>query len=220
MTPRRTASPRLSGAIRRSPGTEAVVGCPSNIFFIPAGGMNRYLAGAVAGALATVPMTLVMIALHRRLPRRQRYPLPPRQITANVAARVGAGRLLTGDRMTAATLAAHFGYGAAVGSLYAVLADGRRAKNLYAGGAYGVAVWALSYLGWIPALRILPPATRHPMPRNALMLLSHLVWGAALAGSNAFILRLRASKNTPYLPSAADPTRRSARQIPAVKAFH
>jgi hypothetical protein len=51
------------------------------------------------------------------------------------------------------------------------------------GAAYGVAVWTGSYLGWIPTLGLLKPATRHPAERNALMLAAHLVWGAALGGT-------------------------------------
>ena len=37
--------------------------------------------GAMAGFLATIPMTIAMELLHRRLPWTQRYPLPPREIT-------------------------------------------------------------------------------------------------------------------------------------------
>jgi hypothetical protein len=43
----------------------------------------------------------------------------------------------------------------------------------------GVAVWVASYLGWIPVVGILKPATLHPKRRNALMLVAHLVWGAS-----------------------------------------
>jgi len=49
------------------------------------------------------------------------------------------------------------------------------------GAGYGVAVWALSYLGWIPALNVLKPATQHPPRRDLLMIAAHLVWGTALA---------------------------------------
>jgi len=35
--------------------------------------------GAVAGFLATIPMTVMMLMAHRRLPARQRYALPPKK---------------------------------------------------------------------------------------------------------------------------------------------
>jgi hypothetical protein len=33
-------------------------------------------------------------------------------------------------------------------------------------------------MGWLPALGILQPATKHPAQRNALMIVAHLVWGS------------------------------------------
>lgn len=77
-------------------------------------------AGAIAGALATVPMTLLMGRLHRRLPPQERYPLPPSKITVEVAKRAGAADDLDEPQRAWTTLAAHFGYGAAMGALYAL----------------------------------------------------------------------------------------------------
>lgn len=143
--------------------------------------MTRTLQGALAGALATFPMTVAMVSLYRGLPRSGRHPLPPVQITAEFARRAGARRRLAGRRLVAAALAAHFGYGAATGALYPLILGRARAESRLAGVAYGVGIWTLSYLGWIPALRVLEPATEHPPQRNALMIFAHIVWGAALA---------------------------------------
>ena len=52
-----------------------------------------------------------------------------------------------------------------------------------AGACYGLAVWAGSYLGLLPALGVLKPATEHPVRRIALMIAAHLVWGAALGAT-------------------------------------
>jgi hypothetical protein len=46
--------------------------------------------------------------------------------------------------------------------------------------ACGLAVWTLSYLGWLPALGILRPATEHPPRRTALMIAAHAVCGLVL----------------------------------------
>src|ERR1051326_8280346 len=65
--------------------------------------------GALAGCIATVPMTCVMEALHRRLPQEERYPLPPRQIAMRVAEEVGVKEHpFEGERL-GVTLLAHFG---------------------------------------------------------------------------------------------------------------
>ena len=148
--------------------------------------MRKLVRGAIAGAVATVPMTLVMVTLFRRLPPEQRYPLPPRLITEDIAERAGADPVMDDPALTRATLAAHFGYGAATGALFPLIAR-RRYPLALIGPGYGIAIWAASYLGWIPALRMLPPATRQPVERNALMLTAHIVWGAALAGVSALL---------------------------------
>lgn len=125
-----------------------------------------------------------MEAMHRALPRRERYPLPPRLITERILTdelHLPLG-LRREKKLQLATLASHFGYGAAMGGLYAALEPTVRdtVPAPLAGAAYGAAVWAGSYFGLLPALGILPPAHRHPPGRNAMMGLSHLVWGAAL----------------------------------------
>lgn len=139
--------------------------------------MNRYLAGAVGGLLATVPMTLAMEALYRRLPREERYPLPPREITQDIVGRAEPNVPLDDEQYAELSLASHFGYGALAGALYPVACRDISHPLLY-GSGYGVAVWAASYFGWIPALRILAPPQRHPASRRRLMIVAHLVWGA------------------------------------------
>jgi uncharacterized membrane protein YagU involved in acid resistance len=44
----------------------------------------------------------------------------------------------------------------------------------------GTALWSGSYLGWIPLLGILPPATKHPWRMNVLMIVAHFIWGITL----------------------------------------
>jgi uncharacterized membrane protein YagU involved in acid resistance len=137
------------------------------------------LAGAVAGFAATLPMTLAMLALHRRLPWHERYALPPRQITLRLAERFGLRRKMGEPARSGATLAAHFGYGALMGAAYAPLAKGLPVPRAASGVGFGLAAWAGSYFGWLPAAGLLSPPTDHPGRRNALMIAAHLLWGAA-----------------------------------------
>ena len=46
--------------------------------------------------------------------------------------------------------------------------------------AFGLGVWAVSYLGWIPALGLLPPPYRDNPRRAWTTLTAHLVYGAVL----------------------------------------
>ncbi len=134
--------------------------------------MRRVISGALAGLVATMAMTMAMRRLYAQLERRDRYPLPPREIVDRLAGTDGE------QYLRSETLLAHFGFGASAGAVFALLPPRERSGLLY-----GVGVWSLSYLGWIPTARILEPAWRHPAQRNLLMIAVHLVWGAALAGS-------------------------------------
>jgi hypothetical protein len=78
-------------------------------------------------------MTAAMRTLHRTLVGDARYPLPPREITE----RVLPGPV-TEQWLRTATMAAHFGYGALMGSLVAV-APGATAP--LAGAGYDLLIW-------------------------------------------------------------------------------
>jgi len=147
--------------------------------------IRESLIGALAGLAATAPMTAAMKAGHRRLAWYERYPLPPRQITMKVASQLGLKNHLDEVQKHGLTLAAHYGYGASMGALFgAMMAAADHAGNKSTaekGIAFGLGVWTASYLGLLPALGILRPATEHPARRNLLMIGAHVVWGVSLA---------------------------------------
>ena len=58
--------------------------------------------------------------------------------------------------------------------------EDQMSENELIGLTAGVAIWAGSYLGWLPAMGILSPATRHPWRRNLLMIVAHIIWGVTL----------------------------------------
>src|SRR5687767_1533344 len=106
--------------------------------------MAEILAGAVSGLAATAPMTIFMEAAFPELPLFQRYPLPPRGITMRVAEQLGIKHEMDETQRKALTLASHFGYGAAMGSIYAAAAQ-RYLPGPLGGAAFGLGVWAASY---------------------------------------------------------------------------
>lgn len=161
---------------------------------------KRALAGSLAGFLATIPMSILMKAWHRRLPRSERRPLPPAAVTANLAKKAGVSDALDNSPLgTAAVLAGHFGYGAATGAIYGPAAAKVKAPPAVKGAVYGLAVYAGSYLGYLPALGLIQPATEHPRRRVALMVVAHLVWGASL-GVVADALEKREAASPQALP--------------------
>lgn len=138
------------------------------------------MRAAAAGALATVPMTAWMEACFRLLPPGEQYPLPPREITDEVRERIDLPSPTETDARSAALLA-HFAFGAGAGSLLAFVPMSSRSRAIVTGLAYGTVVWCTAYMGLLPRLELLNPATMHPRGRTALMLSAHWVWGAVAA---------------------------------------
>lgn len=149
---------------------------------------SRLLIGGIAGFVGTMAMTAAMRRLHRPLPEAERYPLTPREIVVSGSKQLGLP--IAGDVAKDVTTAAHFAYGAAMGAVISAMNPDPKKRT---GAAAGVAVWLASYMGWIPAVGTLEPATRHPVRRNLLMIGVHLVWGAATASA---IRELRAARET------------------------
>ena len=135
------------------------------------------LVGAGAGALATVPMSGVMLAAQRMgwLGKP-----PPEKITdaALAKAKVSPPR----PARKALAVGAHLAFGASIGALFGLLRRGHPgpARAAAEGAAFGTAVWAASYAGWVPALGIMPPPSEDRRGRPTSMIIAHLVFGAVL----------------------------------------
>jgi uncharacterized membrane protein YagU involved in acid resistance len=144
--------------------------------------MNTLISGVRAGLAATAPMTLVMRTLHHELPSHEKYPLPPQQITSRLANEAGVeSHAPSNEGWEWKTHAAHYAYGAGCGAAYALAEKHLPGPTAVKGALFGIGVWTVSYLGWLPAAGILPPAHREPARRNGLMLLAHVVWGVGAA---------------------------------------
>ena len=166
---------------------------------------SRILIGGIAGFVGTMAMTATMRRLHARLPVKERYPLPPREIVDSAAGKAGID--LPGEAAKDISTAAHFAYGAAVGAVIGAL-NAKPSKPT--GAAAGVAVWVASYMGWIPAVNILEPGTEHPRRRNALMIAAHLVWGWWTAASMTELVEARETMLGPGPDKDANPPLPSA----------
>ncbi len=158
--------------------------------------LARAILGGISGTLATFPMTVAMSALHRRLPPEEKYPLPPRLITMNLASRTGMASEMDEQERYTVTLAAHYGYGFGMGLLYGALVSDKT-HPVTKGIAFGLTVWTVSYLGLLPAIGLFRPATQQPMRRNALMIAAHVVWGAAF-GLLQSALQKRRRRKIPF----------------------
>jgi hypothetical protein len=145
--------------------------------------MRRIFSGLLGGAIGCAAMSLFMKRMHRELPAEDRYALPPRQIAMTMAEKSGLGPPRKEEDRKALTQLAHYAYGTSLGAVYALVAPRTRWAPLVGGVPFGLAIWTGSYLGWLPALGLHPPATEESAPRNALMIASHFVWAGTIAAT-------------------------------------
>lgn len=144
-------------------------------------------AGALAGAAATAPMSLLMWQAQRAGWMGEQ---PPRKIT-DEALDAADDTLDDVDvdvdpsepTRKGLTALNHVAFGAVAGVPFALVhrLPPVALARIPAGAAYGVGVWASAYLGWVPALGIMAPADRDRSGRPASMIAAHLVYGSALA---------------------------------------
>jgi hypothetical protein len=156
---------------------------------------SRRIAGGFAdGVLATVPMSAFMLLAQRLGAMGQQ---PPEKITDASLHAAGADHV-PAPLEKAATALFHFAFGGAAGAAFSAWARrparvGRRSRRArravrrrdlprtaLAGAAFGSLVWAASYMGWVPALGIMPPAHRDRPGRPASMLVAHWIYGVTL----------------------------------------
>ena len=145
--------------------------------------MNVLVRGVLGGAAATTAMSVPMLVAQRLGWMGKQ---PPERI---VEAALDAADLDTTTNASEDVLAvaSHYAFGIGCGVLFSVLHARRRLPGpaIVHGVAFGMMVWALSYLGWVPALGILPPAHRDRSGRRRTMVLGHVVYGAVLGATVA-----------------------------------
>jgi putative membrane protein len=144
---------------------------------------------ALAGTVATVPMTIFMLATQRFLPEDHRYHLPPEILTREFSQRANLNWHHSKPRLLGTTLLSHLGYGAAMGVIYTPLEEKAIIPPPWQGTLFGLSVWAVSYIGLLPLTGFSPTAHREPLLRNLMMMAAHVVWGAGLGVTTAFLRR-------------------------------
>lgn len=138
------------------------------------------LKGAIAGSIATAPMTVTMLAMHRYLVNWPRPSVPPKKIALGLAHRVGLKKHMDRPQQKTFAWVSHVAYGASMGSVYGSLVRRIPLPSSVKGIGFGLIVWAVSYLGWLPALELPGSAPDESWRRNAMMIAAHVVWGGTL----------------------------------------
>lgn len=140
--------------------------------------MTKLTPGLIAGAVAAVPMSLVLLAA-RWLGLF--WTAPPAQIAKNAADEAGLGAVAAKPAFGPVWLGLHVIFGAVCGLGYDMLKPKLPKPPLAGGIVYGLFVWAVNYFGVMPALGLFPPPRLAGSRRTGVMIVAHVVYGAALA---------------------------------------
>ncbi len=152
--------------------------------------VKAILDGGLGGAVGTVGMSALMLAAGKAgLIGEQ----PPDKI-ARAALDAAGVQQRDEEAQDALAILLHFGFGAGCGALFGVLHRRLpfRVPAALHGMVFALLIWATSYQGWIPALRIMPPASSDHPNRPRVMILAHLIYGALLGS----IVARRADEET------------------------
>lgn len=83
--------------------------------------VKQSFIGAVAGLLATLPMTVVMIVGKRLLPQQNQNLLPAAQITKNALRPINVDDEASRVQEKVSTSISHFGFNAGAGAIYGTM---------------------------------------------------------------------------------------------------
>lgn len=143
------------------------------------------LAGAAAGALGTYLMTYGQKAVSKaqseeaqKLEKEGSFELSATALVAKrLAEPLGIG--LEGEKAERAGLFVHYGFGAAQGALFGLLARKWRMPAVLRGVLFGSALWLVVDEVMVPALKLGPSFTRLPLSSHVKALAAHLVYGSS-----------------------------------------
>lgn len=141
--------------------------------------VRELAAGAIAGTVATLAMSTVMLTAQRAGLLGEQ---PPRKLSDAVLDRVARGHVDEGTRRLGTSIV-HLGIGATAAALHQAgrHVAGRPRPAAIWGGGFGGVFWALNYAFVAPALGIMPPPDRDRPGRAPVMLAANVVWGAVSA---------------------------------------
>lgn len=137
------------------------------------------LNGSIAGAVATTTMTGFM-----RLSQQTGFyqkELPPTKVTQAATKTLGVEQFVSPAGETLLTGLAHWAFGMIGGAVFGVAGKTSHwIPTRFGGLVFGLLVWAVSYMGWIPALRILPMPWNERGKHGSMPFIAHVIYGATL----------------------------------------
>jgi putative membrane protein len=135
--------------------------------------------GLVAGLIGGLVATAVKSVAERIYPPRVHgEPEPPEVLAEKVSEKV-AGHPLDESSKTVAGEAIHWGFGAAAGAFYGVLAEFYPAATAKEGASFGLALMTLTHESALPAMGLSAPPEEQTTREHTSEATTHLIWGVA-----------------------------------------
>lgn len=154
---------------------------------------ERLPLGAAAGFAGTLALQGLMAAGEKWFPetmppiRKDPGEIMVEKAEESLPEEVSARVPQLAETATARSLA--IGYGMTAGTIYAALRPG--GKNVIVEGSLlGLGTWAVGYLGWLPALGLMPPVPRQGLKEAVGPLLQHVVFGVVSVAAYRKLLSL------------------------------
>lgn len=152
--------------------------------------MKRAAVGAAAGIAGTLVLQGAVMGMKKTVPQ---WDAPEAEDPASFMLWQAEKHLpaetwmnIPAKAETAAGIGLSLAYGAAFGALYAA-ARGHSRSRLLEGALLGTAVWAVGYLGWLPATNLIPPVWRQEAKQITGPVVQHLLYGVITVAAYEYL---------------------------------
>lgn len=145
---------------------------------------RRAVFGALAGVAGGLAMTvMVQKVAPKVLPEEMRPDgFAPKKAVEWTEEETGHSEALSEGQEMKAAMVGHLGYSAAAGAVYGLAREEvRSVPTPLAGAALGLALWVLSFEGWMPAVGIMERTTEKPMMKWPAPIMGHVLFGVVTA---------------------------------------
>lgn len=145
---------------------------------------RRAVFGALAGVAGGLAMTLMVQKVAPRVLPEEMRPdgFAPKKAVEWTEEETGRPEALSEGQEMKVAMVGHLGYSAAAGAVYGLAREEvRSVPTPLAGAALGLALWVLSFEGWMPAVGIMERTTEKPMKKWPAPIMGHVLFGVVTA---------------------------------------
>ncbi|MHB1416994.1 MAG: hypothetical protein ACYC1C_17235 [Chloroflexota bacterium] len=132
------------------------------------------MIGGLIGAMAMVPMMQMMKAMGLT---REVF---PKVVTRGLAERAGLEQAAQEPLLAPLAYASHLLYGAGLGAVFGAIQRTWHLTTFPFAPLFGLFSYVIGFMGWLPALGIIPPLWRQQQPAGVMRMMGHIFYGLVL----------------------------------------